>query len=626
MRLRALLLLSGAILIAGGFGVWHWRQCEQSAARRLAAWEQQRQIDATEAALDREFDFVTRTVPLTEFANLIAKTSGLAVDIDEPAIAAEKKDIAKISIGVPEGRFSLAAVLGLCLAPHDLGYDIDRSRLVITSRVAAEDFGRMRTVVYPLPQPDMASARIDEHVWHDILVTTVGPEIWTDVGGTGHCQPVPGALVITQSDDMHREIRKVLRALNQLKSPPNSLLPLPIHPIHSRDDEIQAALRRPASLNCQGQPLDVLLAELCREHKVPLVISYRKLAEAGVERETPITLNVEGVSLLAVLQSVLSDLELTYTVRDGTLVITTPEDAEAPENMRSVAYPIHDLTGLPATRRTGGLRDMPVPLGYDCETLVQLIQATVSPESWVDVGGPGSCEIAFDGWLLVSQTADVHRRFETALAQLRRGLSYDGHPGMLPLDSPTPNEVRLEDVLDQPIALRFKRQPLKAALDRLADDLDVSLVYNVKRIEEAGGNTDSLVFCDWPPAPLRDQLQRLLEPLNLAVISRDNVLQVTSVEDAESNLAIRLYDVRPLIDADLGFASLNGLIAELLTRIEPDSWSDQGGPGSIIHFRGLLIVTQSQRLQRKVREFLAAAEEHGILGAPGENPPREDKQ
>ena len=74
--------------------------------------------------------------------------------------------------------------------------------------------------------------------------------------------------------------------------------------------------------------------------------------------------------------------------------------------MVAVAYPVHDLVGGPARR--------------DYDQLIDLISTTVAPESWHDVGGPGSIGQEFDGWLLISQTWDIHEQIEQMLAQVRR--------------------------------------------------------------------------------------------------------------------------------------------------------------------------------------------------------------
>ena len=57
----------------------------------------------------------------------------------------------------------------------------------------------------------------------------------------------------------------------------------------------------------------------------------------------------------------------------------------------------------------------------DFDTLIELITSTIEPDTWEEVGGPGSIE-GFAGTLslVVSQTQDVHERIVDLLEQLRR--------------------------------------------------------------------------------------------------------------------------------------------------------------------------------------------------------------
>jgi general secretion pathway protein D len=66
----------------------------------------------------------------------------------------------------------------------------------------------------------------------------------------------------------------------------------------------------------------------------------------------------------------------------------------------------------------GGLGGQPQP---DFDTLIELITSTISPESWDEVGGPGSIEeFPLNLSLVISQTQDVHEQIADLLEQLRR--------------------------------------------------------------------------------------------------------------------------------------------------------------------------------------------------------------
>ncbi|MFH1266121.1 MAG: hypothetical protein ABIK89_10365, partial [Planctomycetota bacterium] len=84
------------------------------------------------------------------------------------------------------------------------------------------------------------------------------------------------------------------------------------------------------------------------------------------------------------------------------------------------------------TGQPGASMATSMPMGYgpgglgggamaDFESLIELITTTIAPESWDDVGGPGSiAEFATNLSLVVSQTQDVHEQISSLLEQLRR--------------------------------------------------------------------------------------------------------------------------------------------------------------------------------------------------------------
>lgn len=56
----------------------------------------------------------------------------------------------------------------------------------------------------------------------------------------------------------------------------------------------------------------------------------------------------------------------------------------------------------------------------DFDSLIELITTTIDPDSWDDVGGPGSiAEFATNLSLVISQTQEVHEKIDRLLAQLR---------------------------------------------------------------------------------------------------------------------------------------------------------------------------------------------------------------
>ena len=187
-----------------------------------------------------------------------------------------------------------------------------------------------------------------------------------------------------------------------------------------RDNDIEQALTRRGSVEFTEKPLHQVLTGLSRQFQVQMVLAHKKLEEASVSPDTPVTKKLEDLSLESILRLVLSDLELTFTIRNEVLVITTPEDAES--QLITRVYPVLDL--LP---RSEAIVKRTQPGETAFNPLIDLIVGTIQPDSWRDVGGPGAIDLNEKvAALVVSQTRDVHRSVEGLLAALRRAKEAQG--------------------------------------------------------------------------------------------------------------------------------------------------------------------------------------------------------
>ncbi|MDX1948383.1 MAG: hypothetical protein SFU86_23540, partial [Pirellulaceae bacterium] len=107
------------------------------------------------------------------------------------------------------------------------------------------------------------------------------------------------------------------------------------------EERIFNELNRNTVMEFVETPLKDAIDFLATSHNIPIVLNAKKLEEAGVGIDTPITKNLKGISLRSALRLLLNELELTYVVRDEVLQITTPEDAES--QLITKVYPVGDL-------------------------------------------------------------------------------------------------------------------------------------------------------------------------------------------------------------------------------------------------------------------------------------------
>jgi len=109
----------------------------------------------------------------------------------------------------------------------------------------------------------------------------------------------------------------------------------------------------------------------------------------------------------------------------GAAGLSSGGDAGTEPRASTQLPPASDPAGMPTTADLVPAAD-PRPLAKeqyspDSGTLVDMITSTIAPESWSDVGGPGSIEFfPYSLDLVSAQTRDVHERLADLLDRLRR--------------------------------------------------------------------------------------------------------------------------------------------------------------------------------------------------------------
>jgi hypothetical protein len=199
--------------------------------------------------------------------------------------------------------------------------------------------------------------------------------------------------------------------------------------LSAADREVLAAanlaLAQPADVDLREASLEDLVSLVADRTGLNVVLDRKALDEAGIGVDARVTLRARGAPLSGVLELALRQLDLTWHVRHGVLLITTLDEQEL-SGLELRVYPVEDLVRVPI--------ECPVASsdgGYDFDMLIDLLTTTVAPDRWDEVGGPGSVA----PWpnrpaLVVSQVREVHeelgRLFE-ALRALPR-TSWPGRP------------------------------------------------------------------------------------------------------------------------------------------------------------------------------------------------------
>ena len=173
------------------------------------------------------------------------------------------------------------------------------------------------------------------------------------------------------------------------------------------------------------------------------------------------------------------------------------------------------------------------PLGRDIDELIDTIMSTVDPESWDDVGGPGSIA-CFGGLLLIRQLPETHARIDDLLDTIRsegdtaQTAVVDAH--WLPLDAD-----QLAQLLGADSAKSGGRAPLAVdpgALAKLAREVPGYrgriTCFSGQTVHLASGSRRSVVIGAIPVVGSAPAYQPIMATPNLGV-----VLEVTPALGSE---------------------------------------------------------------------------------------------
>ena len=375
--------------------------------------------EAISKALKEKISFELIETPLDDAVRSLCQAAHLNVVLHRRALA---------DVGIPVGTpmtihvadVTVESALRQLLKPLDLTYVVEHEVVVITTPEEAEF--PYPAVFYPVadlvPRGSGSAPVACASNWLTELITsTICPTTWEHVGGPGGaCLAQFGninALAVGQTREVHNEIADLLALLRKIAreaAEGNPVEPL-MFGLSAAEERIAEQLKAPTVLQFVDCPLEQVLDALEDRHGIEIRIDQRPLEGAGIAPDTRITKHLRGVPLRAALKLLLDPLDLTWVMSDGTLLITTPEEAEW---LLTVGfYPVGDLV---VSRHDNGR------LSGNYDKLIRGITSAVRPESWADVGGPGSIAPLTFGkakLLVVTQTIGIHQQVAEFLQQFR---------------------------------------------------------------------------------------------------------------------------------------------------------------------------------------------------------------
>ncbi len=162
---------------------------------------------AIEQALDQELPVEFHDAPLSDVLDYLSESLSIPIVIDTKAL--EDESLAPdTAVSLTFSDLPVRSVLAiLCERLTGLDVIVKHDVLTITTRSAADS--HFEVVVYEMrPFAPLTPLDVEK-----VLTSTTGAQYWQESGGEGTIVAIPGAVVIRQTQRVHREIVDVLDQL-----------------------------------------------------------------------------------------------------------------------------------------------------------------------------------------------------------------------------------------------------------------------------------------------------------------------------------------------------------------------------------------------------------------------------
>ena len=179
----------------------------------------------------------------------------------------------------------------------------------------------------------------------------------------------------------------------------------------------------------------------------------------------------------------------------------------------------------------------------------------------------------------------------------------------LTVDDEKMKEYRL--LLETPIESRFIETPLEDAVKVITELLNLPIVIDKRALEEIGLTSDAPVTCEFGEIPTQDLLSKMLRDLDLTMNFQDNLLTVTTLEAADTDLLGRIYWLEGLNVA----GDYDSLINLIQTTIEPEAWEAMGGTSTMSPFpakRPAIVINTTYSIHMKVEKLIDAFRKNSL--------------
>jgi hypothetical protein len=174
----------------------------------------------------------------------------------------------------------------------------------------------------------------------------------------------------------------------------------------AEDKALLETLSAPIQVEFKGTRLQDVISYMSNQMKRTIILDKSALEEGQITYDTPITFSTRTpVSTRIALRKVLSDINLTYVVRDGIINVTSTTRAK--DLMVTRVYDIGALVMGNNLAQPGVAVDP--QLAQNVQAIIDMIVQSVDPSSWMGKGGMGMVGYNIPTHsLIIRQSAEVH--------------------------------------------------------------------------------------------------------------------------------------------------------------------------------------------------------------------------
>ena len=194
---------------------------------------------------------------------------------------------------------------------------------------------------------------------------------------------------------------------------------------------------------------------------------------------------------------------------------------------------------------------------------------------------------------------------------------------------------KIQEALKSPTRMEFIETPLSDVIDYLKSYHHIDIQLDNRALTDVGIGTDTPVTKNLKDVSLRSALRLMLRELGLTYVIQDEVLMITTPEEAESRLTTVFYPVADLVTfrdkSGERWSDFDSLIEMITSTVKPTTWDAVGGPGSICPIELAnktegIALSQTQEVHEEIAEFLAQLRTLHPTQADGQPPLKEQSK